>query len=394
MSLKIRALWAGAIVVAILLPSYFLDSRRSPEPKGEVSMEIREEADRPGRIEVELRAEGGWEAPADFDWSTVLVVENFEAGAEEPESPVAGRYEVDGDELTFKPGFSLMEGARYRLRFDPAALPGGGERMEAVTRFYAFKRPRVIVDRSPPVLKELHPSVPVLPANHLKFYLLFSEPMQRGRVFEFLKLIRDDGEEVLEPFRDTELWAEEGRRFTLWFHPGRQKDGVNLNVDFGPILEEGRGYRLVVSGEWKAESGLALGEAIEYRFKAGPQDREKIDVNAWRIEAPKAGTRERVRLFFPEPLDWALLRSRVGVQSAEGLEIAGKIEMGVQELAWFFLPERIWKAGSYRIEVGTILEDLAGNSVVRLFEVDVGGYGDGGGEDVPPDVVYLPFVVE
>ena len=90
----------------------------------------------------------------------------------------------------------------------------------------------------------IFPSAEVLPANHLKFYVHFPEPMREGVFLDYCALLDEHGQPVLEPFRETELWSDDRRRLTLWLHPGRQKAGVNLNVEFGPVLEPGRRYTL------------------------------------------------------------------------------------------------------------------------------------------------------
>jgi hypothetical protein len=42
-----------------------------------------------------------------------------------------------------------------------------------------------------------------------------------------------------------------------------------------------------------------------------------------------------------------------------------------EETRWQFRPREPWRKGDYLIEVATLLEDLAGNSLDRPFEVDV-----------------------
>ena len=64
--------------------------------------------------------------------------------------------------------------------------------------------------------------------------------MRQGVFLEFCKLRASHGREDDDgPFRETELWSEDGRRLTLWLHPGRQKTGVNLNTEIGPVLDPG-----------------------------------------------------------------------------------------------------------------------------------------------------------
>jgi hypothetical protein len=101
-----------------------------------------------------------------------------------------------------------------------------------------------------PRLEAIYPSGDTVPANHLKFYLHFSAPMREGVFLEHCRLLDATGKPVLEPFRETELWSEDHRRLTLWLHPGRQKTGVNLNDEFGPVLQPNQSYTLVISGAW------------------------------------------------------------------------------------------------------------------------------------------------
>ena len=55
---------------------------------------------------------------------------------------------------------------------------------------------------------------------------------------------------------------------------------------------------------------------------------------------------------------------------------------------WRFTPVSPWRTGTYRLVVGTELEDVAGNSVARPFEVDVTGPISG---RVTTKTVALPF---
>src|SRR6186713_2761613 len=78
-----------------------------------------------------------------------------------------------------------------------------------------------------PRVDAVYPSAATLPANHLKFYIHFSAPMRQGVFLDHCKLLDDHGRMIMtEPFRETELWSEDGKRLTLWLHPGRQKTGV------------------------------------------------------------------------------------------------------------------------------------------------------------------------
>lgn len=217
----------------------------------------------------------------------------------------------------------------------------------------------------------IEPALDVLPANHLKFYLHFPGPMERGEVFRHLRLVEIDGgrselREVPEPFREVELWDETFTRLTLWFHPGRQKPGVNLNVEIGPILEEGKHYRLEISGKWSDESGKPIGETVTHVFVAGPPDETQPDPSKWKISAKG----DWVRVETGEPLDPESLRKRVTVRRVgEEEKLALTIEPDSAGMAIRFVPPL--RPGRYRLLVDPQLEDLAGNSVARPFNVDL-----------------------
>lgn len=240
---------------------------------------------------------------------------------------------------------------------------------------------------APPAIVAIHPSGDTLPANHLKFYLHFSEPMRQGVFLEHYRLLDDRHQPVIEPFRETELWSEDGRRLTLWLHPGRQKTGVNLNEEFGPVLQPHRRYTLVISGKWPSERGVALGRDVEKAFRTGERLTQQLNAAAWHFVAPQAGTSQPLKIQFPAPLDHALLGRCLRVVDAANAPVAGAVGIADDEQAWSFTPRQPWKAARYRILADAILEDLAGNSLARPFEVDL--------QATPPKrvspVVAVPF---
>lgn len=224
---------------------------------------------------------------------------------------------------------------------------------------------------APPMVAQIYPSGDELPANHLKFYLHFSEPMREGVFLEYCRLLDERGTPVLEPFRETELWSDDHRRLTLWLHPGRQKTGVNLNEEFGPVLEAGRGYTLVISGRWPSASGVPLGADVRKAFRAGPRATAQLDAGQWRMAAPRIGTAQPYEVHFPAPLDHALLSRCLRVLDDMGKEVEGIATIEDAEKNWHFTPREPWKSAEYRLAIETLLEDLAGNSLARPFEVDL-----------------------
>ena len=92
-------------------------------------------------------------------------------------------------------------------------------------------------------------------------------------------------------------------------------------------------------------------------------------------------------------LDHALLHRLITVHDEAGARLEGAIAVARHETQWAFTPAAPWKAGAYALHVETILEDLAGNTLRSLFDVDLA--------EAPPSEVreaettrMLPFVVK
>lgn len=214
----------------------------------------------------------------------------------------------------------------------------------------------------------IFPSVDTLPANHLKFYIEFPEAMARGRIFEHFSLIENEsGQAVPDPFREVELWDESGKRLTLWFHPGRQKPGVNLNVEIGPILDPGKSYTLIVSGDWEKESGQPLGTDAHKQFQAGPMDNSQPNPEKWQYSIPAAGTKNPLVITFSKALDYALIPRTIQIHA----EANPNISHHHNDRSIHFTPSEVWKKGPVKITTAPKLEDLAGNSIARPFNLDL-----------------------
>jgi hypothetical protein len=102
---------------------------------------------------------------------------------------VFGRYHVFEDGVRFKPHFPFEQGLSYRARFDPRPL-GRSELTEVLTLEFSLPRERRAL---PPMVPHIFPSSDRLPENLLRFYICFSNSMQRGRVEAEISLLHPDG---------------------------------------------------------------------------------------------------------------------------------------------------------------------------------------------------------
>jgi hypothetical protein len=321
------------------------------------------------------------------DWPSFLsvtVADGTRAGGAK-RTPMLGTYRVTRDVITFEPRFPLEPGLRYRAEFDPARLRAvAAELSGRAGRRIDLKTPdvgSVAVEFSlPPPRSEptttvtaVYPSGDRLPENLLKFYLHFSAPMSRGEAYERVHLLDGSGKPIDLPFLELgeELWDPEGKRFTLLFDPGRIKSGLKPREEAGPVLEAGKPYTLVIDRDWHDARGNPLRDSFRKTFRAGPADKASPDPRAWKIHAPKSGTRDPLALILPEPLDHAMLRRTITVTGPSGRTVPGEVAIDSHETRWLFTPERRWEPGAYSLIADTSLEDLAGNGIGRPFEVDV-----------------------
>ena len=212
----------------------------------------------------------------------------------------------------------------------------------------------------------------MLPENHLRFYVHFSQPVAKGEAYQHLELLDAAGAPVAGAFLELgeELWDPSSKRFTLLLDPGRIKQGLKPREDLGPILKAGRKYTLVVKRGWRDVDGRPLSAEFRKPFTVGPAIDEPVDVSKWKFNQPAAGTMDSLVISFPRPLDRALLERLLAVVDRQGKPVPGRVAVTDAERRWEFRPQSAWSGDGYQLVVDTVLEDTAGNSIGRPFEID------------------------
>lgn len=315
--------------------------------------------------DVEVRLELGREGAARLRKSTdkfpdVLTL-SVETDRGEVGRPIFANYSLRGDRLVLRPRYRLTPGVTYVAK---TRLPDGTslEKRYRVPEPPAGPAPRV---------QQVFPSSATLPANCLKFYIHFSRPMRQGRkIFEQIQLADEQGNVLRDPWRRTELWNAEGNRLTMWIHPGRIKQGVNLREDFGPVLKPNRRYRLVVTAQVCDLEGLPLATPHVKEFVTAAEDHQRPDLRRWKLNSVHSGSRDPLVAVLDEPLDRALLLRFVTVTTGT-TAVPGSVVINDAETKWTFTPARPWPAAPLRLNVHDRLEDLAGNTPRRLFDTDL-----------------------
>jgi hypothetical protein len=279
---------------------------------------------------------------------------------------VLGRYQVLGDGVQFTPHFPFERGIAYRASFDPRPL-GRPELSEVLTLDFSLPRERSAL---PTEVKHIFPSSDCLPENLLRFYVHFSNSMQRGRFEDEIALLGPDGRRVPDVLYrpPVELWDRSMRHLTILLDPGRLKRWLGPNVELGPPLKAGQEYTLAVGSGMVDLSGRPLRKTFHKRFRVTDAVRECIAVEQWKIVPPVANSRQPLVLTFPRPLDRALLSQTIGIASKGERPVDGRIVIDLCERRWSFTPTLPWATGSYEVRVASTLEDVCGNSVIAAFD--------------------------
>ena len=304
---------------------------------------------------------------ADGRWRGALRVEVVAADGPEHERPpaVSGDWEVADGEVGFEPHFPYAPGVRYRARFEPGAVGLLG--LEALTAEFALPKPE---PATPPEVTAVFPSADVLPENLLRLYIHFSRPMRRGGAQASTALLAGDGAPVPDALyrAPVELWDPAMRRLTVLLDPGRLKRGVGPNRLLGPPLQHGDDYALAIGPGMTDIDGRSLAGTAVKRFRASAAVRTALAVQDWLVEPPAARTFAPLTVDFPTSMDEVLLMAGLGVTSADGRRMDGRVSVDRGERRWRFAPAVAWGPGAYRLHVASAVEDVCGNGLAGAFD--------------------------
>jgi hypothetical protein len=308
------------------------------------------------------------------------------SGPPESMPPLLGDCFLDSERLVFQPRFGLLAGQNYRAEF-----------LSPLQDQVRTKRTFLIPPSTPdvkPQVTAIYPSASILPQNLLRFYLHFSLPMQQGNVYRYIAITHEDGTKLELPFLELseELWDRSGMRLTLLLDPARVKRGLVPREEDGAILEPGKKYRLTIDSRWPDTYGTPLGLDATKEFLVTNEDFSQPNPQEWKVvvptdevtHLPKGSTPDLIdskipskalqgslEVIFPDPLDHALLERCIKVVDSMGTTVQGTVSVVDQERRWVFSPVSRWKQGVYTLFIDPILEDVAGNSIARPFEVDL-----------------------
>ena len=284
------------------------------------------------------------------------VLKVFVAGGE---TPIAGQYVSEGEDLSFVPAFGFEPGQDY-----VAQIIADGEVQDV-----AFRLPETAKNIAAAVTA-IYPSGDVLPENTLRFYIHFSTPMRPQVAFDYIRLIDDTGatdEAAFMRFKQ-ELWSEDRTRLTVLSDPGRIKREVVTNVELGTALLAGRRYALVVDEGWPSADGTSRLPGFTKTFEVSDALRTLPNLGHWDVSKPCVGTSAPLVVTFDRPFDRHQLPNALRVVSGAGVTIEGGFDIKPSEYEVRFTPVDPWPTEDLLLVVDPTLEDVAGNNFQDLLD--------------------------
>jgi len=281
---------------------------------------------------------------------------------------MAGLFAVDGKALRFRPRFPFTAGMTY------AFLTRAPQDHTLPTSLPLLLTQPAAAHRVSTVVTHIYPTADRLPVNTLRFYVHFSAPMSEGLAGAAVELLDVGSGQVLPGAilpMEPELWDPRRARLTLLLDPGRIKRGLVPHTEAGYPLTSARSVALVVHRAFLDASGARLAAGAERRYSVGPAIRQRLEPLSWRIEAVQAGTQLPVRAIFDRPIDHALGLRCLTVIDEAGKPVPGHSTLEAGERSWTFTPASTWSGSAYALLVAPELEDVAGNSVTRVFDRDL-----------------------
>jgi hypothetical protein len=220
----------------------------------------------------------------------------------------------------------------------------------------------------------IDPAGPFVPRNLLRLYVRFSAPMSEGQAHRHVRFERVDSGEVLADALlsfDPELWDDDRQRLTVLLDPARIKRGLAPHLEAGYPLREGERVRFVVGAGYPDADGRPLVAGVESAYVVGSDLRGHVRPERWTVGAPTAGTLSPLVVHFDRPLDRPLTVRCIRVPGVGGVGAPT-----ADGRSWWFHPTGVWSAGPVTVTVDPMLEDIAGNSVARVFDRDLDASGD------------------
>ena len=279
--------------------------------------------------------------------------------------PIPGTFHMDQESVRFEPLFPFLKNTLYSL----IVYKGTEDNLNRPFDSYDIQSLPSNLGPAGEIVS-IYPTANQIPVNQLKFYLHFSEPMAEGNSAQSITLQRTDtGEHLSNVFlHEPELWDHEHKRLTILLDPARIKRGLQEHVQSGYPLVQDTVILFTISEGFLDTHGAKLKSSQKITYKIGPPERRLVEIKNWQYHYPSIDSLEPITVEFDRPLDHALIQRCIWIKDDSGHEVQGCSQVGFEEKSWQFFPQIPWNIGRYTIIIEDILEDLAGNSIKRIFD--------------------------
>jgi len=394
------SLWVGNRILhtqaSVAISTLSFDERISIEYNSEA-----EQVEISGWLPSELQQLEAF-ASSDGAWTDLLPIHINLPERNNDELPaVIGTYTVsrDGSTLVFQPRFGWSAGQSYTAMLDLSVISeitSSAMNTEANMLEWSFLVPASTVPDELPTITTIYPTADEVPENLLRFYIEFSQPMQRGNVYDVVHLLDANGDEVEWPFLriGQEFWDREMQVLTIILDPGRIKQGVAPNLEAGaPLIDNGR-YQLVIGADLTDAYGRPLEDDVTKAFTVVTPDYQSPDPTLWAISTPIAGTHDTLTVTLDGTIDPIMAPQLIRLEDETGQAVATTFSLGDGEQALQLTPVEAWTTGQYRLAVYPTLEDYSGNRIESLFDMAPGTVAELETSTSEREPTYIDFQIE
>lgn len=273
---------------------------------------------------------------------------------------VIGELKHINNQYTFTPIVPFSHGKTYRISSSG----------QVFSTFTVQERKK----GSPPELLTVYPTENTVPENMLKMYFSFSAPMQEvGSSLDFIKVYNKSTNKEIDIFLalEPELWNKNHTILTLWLDPGRIKTGLIPNQEKGLPIVEGSEYRIHVSKRWRDAHGVELLRDYTKNLHVVRRDAKSPVLSDWNVAVQTLGASHLIIIDFGEPLDAILAQETIKILNIKNEKIVGKFTLKNNEKTIVFESSKLLGKGKYKVLVESRLEDLSGNNLNHLFDVNL-----------------------
>lgn len=221
-------------------------------------------------------------------------------------------------------------------------------------------------------VEKVYPTSSKIPSNILKWYIKFSNPINRNNIYDYFHFINSKGDTLSRAILPLEniLINEDKTLVTLWIEPGRQKRKLIPNQLLGSVFTSGESYRIVISKSIKDSNGISMQKDYIKDFLIENADRSQPKISEWNVKIPEKESFAPLFIQCNESLDYGSVINNISISHKEQV-IKGTWRLLNNEKTIKFIPKNKWQLGGYRINLNQIIEDLAGNNLSRLFDNEI-----------------------